>query len=94
LTWLARLLFHGTLVVALFLGGLVLLAPSLDQQGADLWPRIVITFAEDSVVRRIALVGAAGLLVTAVVFFRPALVRAKAARARLRKSDMNNFAGA
>jgi hypothetical protein len=94
LTWLARILFHGTLAAALFLGGLVLLAPSLDQQGGDLWPRIVVTFAQDSVVRRIALVGAAGLFVTAVVFFRPALVRAKAARARLRKSDVNNFAGA
>ena len=92
--WLGRLLFHGTLLAALFLCGLVLLAPSLHVATDSLWQRVVLTFAEDSVVRRTALAGAGGLFVTAIVFFRPAVLRAKAARARLRKDDVNNFAGA
>jgi len=94
LIWLARLLFHGTLAAALFLGGMVVLAPSVEAPTNDLWQRLVATFAEDGVVRRTALVGAAGLGITALVFFRPAVLRAKAARARLRKTDVNNFAGA
>jgi len=94
LLWLGRLLFHGTLLAALFLGGLVVFAPSLPVATDSLWRRVVLTFAEDSIVRRTALAGAAGLFVTAIVFFRPAVLRAKAARARLRKEDVNNFAGA
>jgi hypothetical protein len=70
---LPRLLFCLTAGLALTLGGLVGLAGLLDPGGATPsgWSRLVAVFARDAVVRRTAAASAAGLLVTACVFFRP-----------------------
>jgi hypothetical protein len=61
------------------LGGLllagVLVAPYLDtgnSSSPEGWRRVVRLFARDAVLRRTSLAGAAGLFVTAHVFFRPA----------------------
>jgi hypothetical protein len=94
--WLSRLLFHGTATLAFALAALVWFSPSLvpAASGSETWDRLVVTFAADGVVRRTAVASAAGLLVTTFVFFRPAVLRAKAARARLRKPSNGQFAGA
>jgi hypothetical protein len=69
---LPRFLFCLSGAVALGLAGMVLLAPWLDQDGpAEYgWPRLVAVFARDAAVRRVAVAGAVGLIVTACVFFR------------------------
>jgi hypothetical protein len=69
---LPRLLFWLTVALSLALLGLVLLAPNLDEEGPPpgAWPHLVAVFARDAVVRRTAAASAAGLLVTAFVFFR------------------------
>lgn len=64
--WLPRLLFLVTVVAATALAGLVLVAPWLQHSGG-----LIELFADDLVVRRTALAAAAGLMVTAFVFFRP-----------------------
>jgi hypothetical protein len=61
-------LFLITLGTAMGLGLVVLLAPLLD---ADEGPRLVALFARDWALRRTALAAAAGLVVTAFVFFAP-----------------------
>jgi hypothetical protein len=68
-----RLLFQLTRALAAGLAGAVLAAPWLDAAGAAPgdWARVVALFGHDPVVRRTALAGALGLLVTAYVFFRP-----------------------
>ena len=68
-------LFLITLAVALGLGLVVLLAPLLD---ADDAPRLVGLFARDWALRRTALASAAGLFVTAFVFFAPRPARPSA----------------
>jgi hypothetical protein len=85
---LPRLLFCLTVALALALGGLVLLAPALDRDEAPRhgWPRLVAVFARDTAVRRTAGAGAAGLLVTACVFFR-APVRGRRDRRPARSSS-------
>jgi hypothetical protein len=74
---LPRFLFCLTGAVAFLLSGMVLVAPSLDSAAVpeEGWPRLVAVFAHDRAVRRIALAGAVGLLVTAFVFFRVPLRR-------------------
>src|SRR5829696_4511366 len=62
-TWLPRLLFVLTAGLALAVLAVVLLAPLLDD--GDERPE------GDAVVRRTAVLCGAGLLVTALVFFRP-----------------------
>jgi hypothetical protein len=66
-------LFVLSLMLAATLGGLVAAAPWLDAGGPaeDAAGRLVALFARDIVVRRTALGGAAGLVATAFVFFRP-----------------------
>jgi hypothetical protein len=95
--WMARILFYGTALLALALAATVGLAPWVAANigfGPDVDP-ILRIFADDGVVRRTALASAAGLLVTAFVFFRPALLRARAAaRARRDVPSSNTFAGA
>ena len=86
-----RILYHGAWLVALTLVAAVLVAPGLDL-GDPTWDPVWRLFAEDEVVRRTALASAAGLVVTALVFFRPALMRARAAR--LRKPPPGDLAGA
>jgi hypothetical protein len=71
--WLPRLCFVLTAALALGLALAVVVAPWFAEAAvqADGWPEVLSLFAYDAVVRRTALVSAAGLLVTAVVFFRP-----------------------
>jgi hypothetical protein len=91
---LPRLLFCLTAGLALALGGLVLLAPWLDGEGSppDGWPRLVAVFARDVAVRRTASAAAVGLLVTALVFFRPPTLRRTSRPAQARAP--NNIVGA
>ena len=63
-----RLLFFTTLALAFLLAGAVLAVPWFREAGSS---RLLVLFAEDTVVRRTALASALGLLVTAFVFFRP-----------------------
>ncbi len=67
----ARLLFMVTVILAIALTALVILAPWLDGIVGPGWDRLLEVFARDTLVRRTALASAAGLLVTALVFFRP-----------------------
>ena len=62
-----RALFAAACAAALLLSAAVVAAPWLDRgQGG----RLLALFAHDAAVRRISLAGAAGLVVTACVFFR------------------------
>jgi hypothetical protein len=67
--WLPRLFFRATLAVALALAAAVVVAPWLIPDEAP--PQVLELFARDLTVRRTALASAAGLVVTAFVFFRP-----------------------
>ncbi len=94
MVWFPRILFLLTMALAVGLAGTVLLAPWLEEIDLFDEPSVLLhLFAHDEVVRRTALASAAGLVVTALVFFRPAYLRA------LRKSRAANlppgtFAGA
>ena len=66
--WLPLMLFAGTLLVAVVLLMLVALMPF----AIEYMPIPPLTlFAADATVRRSAIAGAIGLIVTAFVFFRP-----------------------
>ncbi len=73
MTWLPRLLFRLTMLLATVLLGLLCLAPFIDpgtvlpRGGA----RVLDLFARDPVLRRTTMASALGLYVTAWVFFRP-----------------------
>jgi hypothetical protein len=67
--WLPRLCFLITLTLAFALVAAVVVAPWLNP--STLAPYLMELFAQDVTVRRTALASAAGLLVTAFVFFRP-----------------------
>jgi hypothetical protein len=68
---LARLLFFLCLSIAVGLGLLIVFAPWMPlTPNDDFSNRAYQLFAEDSIVRKTALVSAVGLWVTAVVFFR------------------------
>jgi archaellum biogenesis protein FlaJ (TadC family) len=68
--WLPLMLFVGTLLVAAVLLVLVAAMPWLPEEYLVSKPLLKL-FAEDTVVRRSAIAGAVGLIVTAWVFFRP-----------------------
>jgi hypothetical protein len=93
--WMRRLpaaLFVLTVLLALALLGLVWFCPLLGD-GAPRWLRL---FGHDELLRRTALVSAAGLLVTAFVFFRPPHLTRPAWRPprRNRRRPPHNMAGA
>jgi hypothetical protein len=67
---LPRVLFAAACAAALLLAAAVLAAPWLDRGDAQ-GGRLLALFAHDEAVRRTSLAGAAGLVVTACVFFRP-----------------------
>jgi hypothetical protein len=67
---LPRLLFAAACATAVLLCAAVVAAPWLDGGGAQGW-RLLALFAHDAALRRTSLAGAAGLVVTACVFFRP-----------------------
>jgi hypothetical protein len=85
--WLSRFLFLVTLTLALGLFALVVAAPWAEEED----PYLVL-FAQDPVVRRTALVSAAGLVVTAMVFFRPKFFRSRKFKSKF--PPPGNFAGA
>ena len=64
--WLPRVLFLLTLGLAALLVALALLAPLIEAESS-----LLRLFAEDATVRRTSWFCAAGLAVTAFVFFRP-----------------------
>jgi hypothetical protein len=66
--WLPRILFAVTIGLAALLAAMVLLAPWL---ATEIQSRFVSLFARDVIVRRTTVASAAGLAVTACVFFRP-----------------------
>jgi hypothetical protein len=69
---MARLLRYACRGSALALVGLVVAGPLLDSDPSGDSPggRLMHLFAHDTVVRRVALASAAGLFVTAGIFFR------------------------
>jgi hypothetical protein len=70
--WVSWLLFVLGCTAAVLLAVLVLVAPWLDAgEETRRWARLVALFARDAAVRRTSLASAAGLLVTACVFFLP-----------------------
>ena len=74
-TWGQRLVSRfcrfSSLTVAVALGLALLAAPWLPiPSSTNLGTRVLVLFAEDSIVRRCGVVSALGLWVTAVVFFR------------------------
>ncbi len=95
-TWLPRFFFVATLTVAGLLSLTVLLAPLIDPASIlDPWAcRLLSLFAGDAMVRRTALVGSAGLIVTACVFFRPRPGRAERKSPTSGLPTPGNFAGA
>ena len=68
---MARLLFGGACAAAFLLCAAVVAAPWLGGGAVQGWRRVLALFAHDAAVRRTSLAGAAGLVVTACVFFRP-----------------------
>src|SRR5690349_17852803 len=70
--WLPRLLFLLAVTLSAALAGLVWLAPLFDagETATSDGDRVLAAFARDVTLRRTALASAAGLLVTACVFFR------------------------
>jgi hypothetical protein len=68
-----RLLFRLAFTLSILLIVLVILAPLVDNGDAQPAgrPRLLALFARDAALRRTALASAAGLMVTACVFFRP-----------------------
>jgi hypothetical protein len=68
---LARSLFAAACAAALLLCAAVAAAPWLVGGEAVGWRRVLGLFAHDAALRRTSLASAAGLVVTACVFFRP-----------------------
>jgi hypothetical protein len=68
---LARSLFAAACAAALLLCAAVVAAPWLAGGEAAGWRRVLALFAHDAALRRTSLASAAGLVVTACVFFRP-----------------------
>lgn len=79
----SALLFGLNLVLAVSLVALLALAPLLPVPATNQtgWSRLLLLFDQDAAVRRTALAAAAGLVVTAWVFFRaPVTIRAAVPR--------------
>ncbi len=94
--WFPAILFLGTLSLAAVLGLLVILGPEVLRLAGD-YPdlrdsRLLQVFARDITVRRTALAGSLGLAVTALVFFRPTVLRGK--KSRTRRPPPSSIAGA
>jgi hypothetical protein len=85
--WLPLMLFAGTLLVAAILLLLVAVMPFAIEYVPISIP-VLALFAGDVTVRRTAIAGAVGLIVTAFVFFRPnASVLARNASSKKPPSD-------
>ncbi len=68
---MSRWLFRLACTASALLVALVVLAPRLEGAAPSGWRRLVAVFARDVALRRTSLASAAGLLVTACVFFQP-----------------------
>jgi hypothetical protein len=81
-----RLLFRLALLLSFLLIVLVILSPLADNGEAPPagWGRLLALFARDAALRRTAVASAAGLVVTAWVFFRPQRPHRPYARRRKR----------
>src|SRR5271166_2090197 len=94
--WFPVFLFLGTLLLAAALGLLVAFAPEIVNLAGDSPGlrdnRLLQVFARDMTVRRTALASSLGLAVTALVFFRPAVLRVK--KSRTRRPPPSTIAGA
>jgi hypothetical protein len=90
--WLPRMLFCGIMLVAIVLLALVTAMPFLLEELPFTHPLLQM-FAEDVTVRRTALAGAIGLVVTACVFFRPNGTM-PARKASAKKPPADTMAGA
>ena len=88
--WLPWACFLSTLTVALALIAAVVASPWLVPSAFA--PFLVELFAQDATVRRTALASAAGLVVTAFVFFRPTAPSAK--KSSQKEPKPGNMAGA
>jgi hypothetical protein len=91
------LLFGVNLLLAAALLALVVFAPLLQGQAANpnAWSRLFLLFGQDAAVRRTALAAAAGLIVTAWVFFRvPVSIRVTAPRTVRVHMTPSNVVGA
>jgi succinate-acetate transporter protein len=90
--WLPLMLFCGIMFVAIVLLALVTAMPFVIEDLPVTHPLLQM-IAEDATVRRTAIAGAIGLVVTACVFFRPnAAVLARQASAK--KPPPDTMAGA
>ena len=89
-TWLPRLFFLGTLSLALALILAVVASPWVVSFYVP--PHLLTLFANDVTVRRTALASAAGLIVTAFVFFRPSAASQK--KQSPKEPPPGNMAGA
>jgi hydrogenase/urease accessory protein HupE len=90
--WIPKLLFLATVLMGFCLGTFVVLLPFVH----DVLPRrhaLLTLFAEDTTVRRSALAAAVGLIVTAIVFFRPNYSSSAKKRSN-GKSAVDTMAGA
>jgi hypothetical protein len=68
--WLPLMLFCGAMLVAILLLAAVIVMPFVIEELPFTHPLLEM-FAEDATVRRSAIAGAIGLIVSACVFFRP-----------------------
>ncbi len=91
-----RLLFGLGLTLAGLLVALVVAAPFLveSEEAAGGWGRVVALFAHDPGLRRTCLASAAGLVVTACVFFRRGAVVTTTRRATATRPRTPGAAGA
>jgi hypothetical protein len=96
-SWLPRLLFRFTFLLALVLISVVVLAPFFgDQKTAAGGPaKWIGLFSRDLALRRTAIASAIGLGVTASIFYRPQIRRRPAPpRAQPASSGSENIVGA
>ncbi len=92
--WVGRLLFVLGCLTAGLLVALVGLAPLLDDGEQPSQNRILAVFARDAVLRRTCWASAAGLLVSACVFFRPSRRTALEAKPPPPRPRSGSMAGA
>lgn len=84
-SWLPWLLFHATVGIAGLLALLVVAAPWLSPgDGTPGAGRVLALFAHDSALRQTSVASAVGLVVTALVFFRPSSDEPKKKPSRLK----------
>lgn len=70
--WMRRWLYRLTVIIAAGLGGLVMATPHWNvTPGPDWLDRAAWLFAHDDLLRKVSVISAVGLWLTAIIFFRP-----------------------